>query len=298
VKFQPSLATLRAVETAARLHSYTLAAEELYVTHSAISHQIRQLESQLRTALFTRVGTQMMPTPVCQRLTGRLRRGLDEIDTALCEATGDESGTTTLRLSVMADFANVWLIGRLGDFTEWYPDITLMLSIHSAVEPPNPNVVDIGIWHRRVEADGFRSVALPRDRVIAVCSAEFAARHPDLRIESLPTVPLLRFATRSWKDFFEAAGMDADEPGSGLIFADAGALLSAALAGQGVAMIRRHMADAQLRAGSLIQVGDLDIEAHLDYFMTWRDGHPQESEIEAFRDWLRMQLAPRTDPLC
>src|SRR6201999_4078684 len=143
------------------------------------------------------------------RLTGRLRRGLDEIDTALREAAGDESGITTLRLSVMADFANVWLIGRLGDFTERYPHITLMLDIHSAVKPPNPNTVDIGIWHRRVEADGFRSVALPRDRVIAVCSAEFATRHPDLRIESLPTVPLLRFASRSWEDFFEAAGIDA-----------------------------------------------------------------------------------------
>jgi LysR family transcriptional regulator, glycine cleavage system transcriptional activator len=292
VTLQLSTAALRAVETAARLRSYTLAAQELHVTHSAVSHQIRQVESQLGAALFTRVRTQMVPTPACERLVVRLRRALGEIDAALREAAAlDQTETGPLFLSVMADFANVWLIQRLGDFNRRYPNTTLAISIHTGLEPPNPNSFDIGVWHLRVDTEGFRSLQLPRDRVIAVCSAQFARRYPTLSVNSLPTVPLLRFAGRSWREFFEAAGLDADEPGTGAIFTDAGALLSGALAGQGVAMIRRRMAQAELRTGSLVQVGDVDIEAHLDYFLSWRDEHPREAEIKSFRDWLCAQLA-------
>jgi LysR family glycine cleavage system transcriptional activator len=288
---QLSLAALRAVETAARLRSYTLAARELHVTHSAVSHQIRQVESQLGVALFGRVRTQMVPTPACERLVVRLRRGLGEIDVALREAAAhDESETAPLCVSAMADFANVWLIRRIGEFNRRYPNITLALSIHAGLEPPNPNSFDIGIWHRRVNEKGFQSLQLPRDRVIAVCSAEFARRYPMLSVELLPSVPLLRFAGRSWREFFQAAGLDADEPDTGLIFTDAGALLNGALAGQGVAMIRRRMAEAELRTGSLVQVGEIDIEAHLDYFLTWQDGHPRAADIESFRDWLRAEL--------
>jgi LysR family transcriptional regulator, glycine cleavage system transcriptional activator len=288
---QLSLAALRAVEAAARQRSYTLAARELHITHSAVSHQVRQVESHLGTTLFTRVRTQMVPTPACEQLVVRLRRALDEIDAALRQtAAHDKTETVPLYLSVMADFANVWLIRRIGDFTQRYPNKALALSIHTGLEPPNPNSFDIGVWHRRVDTDGFRSMRLPRDRVIAVCSAEFARRYPTLSLKSLPAVPLLRFAGRSWGEFFQAAGVEADEPVSGLIFTDAGALLSGALAGQGVAMIRRQMAEAELRTGSLVQVGDVEIEAHLDYFISWRVGHPREPDIESFRDWLCAQL--------
>jgi LysR family glycine cleavage system transcriptional activator len=291
VALQRNLAALRAVEAAARLRSYTLAAQELYVTHSAVSHQIRQVEAQLGTALFVRVRTQMVPTPVCERLVVRLRRGLTEIEAALSEAAAhDNTETAPLYLSVMGDFANVWLIPRLGEFSARHPDITLALSIHTGLEPPNPHSYDIGVWHRRVDEDGFVSVQLPRDHVIAVCSAEFAERYPTLSLESLPTVPLLRFARRSWREFFQAAGLDVDEPATGLIFTDADTLLTGALAGRGVAMIRKQMAEPGLRAGSLVQVGDVEIAAHLDYFLTWREWHPREADIESFRDWLFAQF--------
>jgi len=296
VTLQLGLAALRAVETAARLRSYTLAAQEMHVTHSAVSHQIRQVESQLGTTLFTRVRTQMVPTPACEQLVVRLRTALGEIDAALRQAAAqDKSEVGPLYLSAMADFANVWLIRRIGDFNRRYPNITLAISIHTGMEPPNPNSFDIGVWHRRVDTDGFRSMRLPRDRVIAVCSVEFARRYPTLSLDSLPSVPLLHFAGRSWREFFQAAGLEADEPGTGLIFTDAGALLNGTLAGQGVAMIRRQMAEAELRTGSLVQVGEVDIEAHLDYFLSWRDGHPREPDIKSFRDWLHAQLVPPID---
>jgi LysR family transcriptional regulator, glycine cleavage system transcriptional activator len=122
VTLQLSLAALRAVEAAARLRSYTLAAQELHITHSAVSHQVRQVESQLGTTLFTRVRTQMVPTPACEQLVGRLRSALGEIDAALRQtAAHDKTETAPLYLSVMADFANVWLVRRIGDY---YPAVS------------------------------------------------------------------------------------------------------------------------------------------------------------------------------
>ncbi|MFK0290667.1 LysR substrate-binding domain-containing protein [Streptomyces sp. NPDC090442] len=288
----PGLAALRSLEAAARLRSYTLAARELHLTHSAVSHQLRQLEAQLGVPLFTRSGTQMLPTPACARLADRLRRSLGDLVDALTEAAGTGvAAPAPLELSVMADFATVWLIPRLDDLARAHPEIELSLRLHTGLAPPDPRSVDLGIWHRRIEAHDHRSVRLLEDRVIAVCSPELYARHPGLSIETLPRAPLLRFAPRSWQEFFAAAGLDADEPARGVRYADAEALLRAALAGQGVAMVRRQMADAYLGRGELVRIGDVEIPADLDYFLSWREDHPRAAAIEAFHHWLRTQLA-------
>ncbi|WP_186122407.1 LysR family transcriptional regulator [Burkholderia gladioli] len=101
-----NLAALRALETAERCHSFTAAANELCLTHSAISHQIRQVESMLETALFTRTQSRMIPSTACTRLAERVRRGLADIESALQEARqADRPRRLSLKLSVMADFA-------------------------------------------------------------------------------------------------------------------------------------------------------------------------------------------------
>ncbi|MEK2472489.1 LysR substrate-binding domain-containing protein [Streptomyces noursei] len=294
----PNLASLRSLEAAARLRSYTLAARELHVTHSAVSHQIRQLEAQLGVALFARSGTQMLPTPVCARLAARLRRSLGDLVEALGEAMGEAGASSMpLELSVMADFANVWLIPRLADLARAHLQIELSVRLHTGMAPPDPRSVDRGIWHRPVEAHDHRSVRLLEDQVIAVCSPGLTARHPGLTLGTLPQAPLLRFALRSWKEFFAAAGIDAGEPAHGVIYSDAEALLRAALAGQGVAMVRRQMADAYLGRGDLVRIGDVEIRAQLDYFLSWREGHPRASTIHTFHDWLRQQLTAAPEPL-
>jgi len=290
-KLRPNLAALRALEAAARLRSFTLAAEELHLTHSAVSHQIRQLEAALETTLFSRVGTEMIPTPSCLRLTLRLRQALSDMDQALEEARSEGSPSRRqLNLNVMADLANVWLIPRLADFSKAHPDIDLSLSVHHAVTPPDPRSVDVGIWHRRVDQHGFRSDLLLEDQVIAVCSPEFRQRHAPLTLAALPNVPLLHFATRSWLEFFQAAGIPHAEPRSGPSFSEPASLLNAALTGLGVAMVRTHLARAYLQRGALVQIGDVQIRAHLNYYFVWREDNPSEPAIRSLYQWLREQL--------
>ncbi|CAG9232476.1 LysR family transcriptional regulator [Paraburkholderia tropica] len=287
----PPLQALRALEAAARRRSFSRAAEELHLTHSAVSHHLRGLEAELGVELFRRAGGQMIPTAAGAQLAERVRRSLDDLRDALDATRPGVSGVTRLELSVMSDFASVWLIPRLGDFYDRYPDVDLSMRMHADVTPPDPYPFDIGIWHRRVDEPGFQIRKLLDDQVVAVCSPALLARYPDFRIADLPHMPLLRFSRRSWRDFFEAAGVAGAEPERGPIFDDAGLLLQATVAGQGAATARLQLARDFIERGELVQLGQVRIPASLDYYFTWREGHPREAAIQQFYRWVKSQLA-------
>lgn len=285
------MTALRALESASRRRSFTLAAEELFVTHSAISHQIKQLEGLLNKQLFVRSGTEMLPTAICLQLAFRVRRGLSEIDTALAEAVEDHPGIPhVLTVSVMADFANVWLLPRLQEFSQLHPDIQLSIKVHNELEPPDFHALDVGIWHRRVEQSGFQSSRLPADWVIAVCTPDFIKRYGVDGVADLGRVPLLRFASRSWNEYFHAAGIETDVPKHGAMLSDAASLLNAALAGQGVAMLRERLVGAFLDRAELVRVGDVRIPSNMDYYICWQEGSPQDVAIHRFSNWLQESI--------
>ncbi|CAB3794364.1 Glycine cleavage system transcriptional activator [Paraburkholderia caffeinitolerans] len=286
----PPLQALRALEAAARRRSFSRAAEELHLTHSAVSHHLRALEAELGVELFRRVGSRMIPTAAGAQLADRVRRSLEELREALDATRPGVSGVTRLELSVMSDFASVWLIPRLGDFYDRHPHVDLSLRMHADVVPPDPYPFDIGIWHRRVDEPGFQFRKLLDDQVVAVCSPALLARYPAFRIEDLATMPLLRFSRRSWRDFFEAAGVAGDEPERGPVFDDAGLLLQATVAGQGAATARLQLARGFIDRGELVQLGQVRIPASLDYYFTWREGHPREAAIQQFYRWVKAQL--------
>lgn len=287
----PPLQALRALEAAARRRSFSRAAEELHLTHSAISHHLRALETELGVELFRRAGSRMIPTAAGAQLAERVRRSLNELREALDATRPGVSGVTRLELSVMSDFASVWLIPRLGDFYDRHPMVDLSLRMHADVTPPDPYPFDIGIWHRRVDEPGFQIRKLLDDQVVAVCSPALLARYPGFRIEDLPAMPLLRFSRRTWRDFFEAAGVSGAEPVRGPVFDDAGLLLQATVAGQGVSTARLQLARGFIDRGELVQLGQVRIPASLDYYFTWREGHPREAAIQQFYRWVKSQLA-------
>lgn len=287
----PPLQALRALEAAARRRSFSRAAEELHLTHSAVSHHLRALETELGVELFRRAGSRMIPTAAGAQLAERVRRSLDDLRDALDATRPGLSGVTRLELSVMSDFASVWLIPRLGDFYDRHPMVDLSLRMHADVTPPDPYPFDIGIWHRRVDEPGFQIRKLLDDQVVAVCSPALLARYPGFRIEDLASMPLLRFSRRSWRDFFEAAGVAGEEPERGPVFDDAGLLLQATVAGQGAATARLQLARGFIERGELVQLGQVRIPASLDYYFTWREGHPREAAIQQFYRWVKAQLA-------
>lgn len=288
----PPLQALRALEAATRHRSFTRAADELNLTHSAISHHMRSLETSIGTPLFRRVGARMIPTSTGAHLAERVRRGLSELDQAFGEAReGMASGVVRLEVSVMSDLAGNWLIRRLESFSSHHPQIDLMLRIHADIAPPDPYSVDVGIWHQRVEEPGFVSRKLVDDHVIAVCSPSLLDRIPNFRVEDTPKLPMLRFAHRSWRDWLVAAGLPPQEPTRGPIFDNAGLLLQAAIAGQGVATARRLLVRDAMETGELVMIGTVCVPASLEYYVNWREHHPREAAILAFYEWIKAQVA-------
>lgn len=282
-----NLSALRALETAERCRSFTLAANELSLTHSAISHQIRQVETLLNLSLFTRKQAQMIPTPTCTRLAERVRKGLADIEFALLEAThAEQQQRLVLKLSVMADFATVWLIPALDLFYDEHPNLDLSIAVRHTLEVPDGHESDIGIWHKSIERNGFQSRKLFDDSVIAVCTPEFRDRQIALKGWDLDQGPLLRFSGRSWQEFFHAAGITDANPKYGPMFDDAASLLHAALAGQGIAMLRERLIRAYLRDGKLVQVGSTRIPSNLAYYFCWREDNPKQAAILQFAAWL------------
>ncbi|PQV54801.1 LysR substrate-binding domain-containing protein [Paraburkholderia sp. BL21I4N1] len=282
-----NLSALRALETAERCRSFTAAAHELSLTHSAISHQIRQIESMLDIVLFTRTQSRMIPTSTCTRLAERVRESLTEIECALLEAgKANRQQRLVLKVSVMADFATVWLIPELEAFYSQYPHLDLSIAVRNTLDIPEGYESDIGIWHKSVDRNGFQSRKLLEDQVIAVCTPAFLEKHGPLTVADLVHVPLMRFTGRSWQEFFHAANLAAGDPEHGPIFDDAASLLHAALAGQGVAMLRERLTGSYLQQGKLVQVGSTRIPSNLAYYLCWREGHPKQEAILQFVGWL------------
>lgn len=303
----PPLQALRALEAATRHRSFSRAAEELALTHSAISHHIRALEDNLGTKLFRRTGLTMTPTSAGARLAEQVRSALDQIETALREASdardvSDVSGVrgppvVRLQVSVMADLANAWLIRRLPRLHAQAPELDLHLRLHAEISPPDPYSVDVGIWHQRVDLPGFECHNLIEDYVIAVASPSLLAQYPGFTVADLPKLPMLRFALRPWRDWLLLAGLPPVEPERGPIFQDAGLMLQSAVAGLGVATARAQLAHDYLASGQLVQIGTTRIPSSLHYWVTWREGNPREKAIQRFHAWLCEEVAQATLPM-
>nr|WKF59596.1 Glycine cleavage system transcriptional activator [Paraburkholderia busanensis] len=282
-----NIAALRALETAERCRSFTLAANELNLTHSAVSHQIRQIEALLDIPLFERAQTQMIPSAACTRLAERVRKNLADLEFALLEAkSSKQQPRLVLKISVMADFANVWLIPRLETFSAVKPHLDLSITIRNTLDVPERYETDVGIWHRPVNRDGFQSRKLLDDSVVAVCTPAFFDRHAPLDTDNLAHVPLLRFAGRSWQEFFDIVGISASAPNHGPMFSDAASLLQAALAGQGVAMLRERLIHSYLRDGTLVRISSARLPSTLPYHVCWRQDNPRREAILQFAEWL------------
>ncbi|WP_354686809.1 LysR substrate-binding domain-containing protein [Cupriavidus necator] len=293
----PPLQALRALEAATRHRSFSRAAQELALTHSAISHHIRGLETSLGTKLFQRTGSQMTPTSAGARLAEQVRGALDSLESALREA-GNSAGPPVVRLqvSVMADLANAWLIRRLPSLHAQVPSLDLHLRLHAEITPPDPYSVDVGIWHQRIDLPGFECHNLIEDHVIAVASPALLARYPGFTLADVPRMPMLRFALRPWRDWLEAAGLPGDEPERGPIFQDAGLMLQSAVAGLGVATARAQLAHDYLASGDLVQIGPTRIPSSLHYWVIWREGNPREQAIQQFHAWLQQLVRQETLP--
>lgn len=285
----PSIQTLRAFEAAARHGSYSSAAEELGLTHGAISHRIRELEERMDMPLFRRSGRIMVPTREAITLLAQVRQAL----TLLQHAFPDRRPRAGARLvvSVHPSLATRWLIPRLHRFSELYPDAHVEIRSTADLADFLDHGVDIAVRYGAGAWPGAADERLADEHMFPVCAPEYRDRHRITKPADLARCVLLRHSWQPWTPWLRAAGLKLAEPTHGLTVSDSAMLLEAAANGQGVALARSRFALDDLARGRLVRPFDVQLEDAYGYYVAWRAGTTPSATADAFRIWLKRELA-------
>lgn len=288
----PSLTALRTFECAARHAHFGRAAAELCVTDSAVSHQIRQLEEQLGTALFVREGRQVSPTPAARRLLQRLQQAFELILDA-CDELRDPGSQAVLRIAVTAELAQKWLVSRLADFTARYPQITLHLH-EQPLEACLPSQdIDLAITYGTgpEDASAYFVRPLPTLQFFPVCSPSLfnqgALKHP----RDLARHALLHDDQdgKTWTAWLTTHAGDI-QPARHLYLGHAGLALEAAAQGQGVAMGDNLTATEDLANGRLVRPFSASVAALGQYALVCERIRLDKPAVVQFVEWFTDQL--------
>lgn len=291
----PNLAALRAFEAAARHQNFSRAAEELHLTHGAISHQVRALEDELGVLLFVRRGKRITIAPDGERFAALLRKSLTDIANA---AEAIKAGVRQKQLTVTAlpSFAARWLSPRLGRFIEQHPDLEVMLQSSSHLTDFTREAVDVGIRFGRGQYSGLVAEKLMDDYYYPVASPSFNAGKLPRSPGKIARSTLLRCDLEPWAPWFRAAGLDLPEPTGGLVFQDSSMLVRAAVEGHGIALARHVIACNDLDSGDLTRLSNVVVQSPQSYYMVCTPGALQKPQVQAFRTWLFDEVAKQRQP--
>jgi LysR family transcriptional regulator, glycine cleavage system transcriptional activator len=288
----PPLETLRVFEVACRHGSYSEAARELHVTHSAVSQRIRQLEEDLGLTLFERQGNRMVPTSSGLRLQAGVKSAFSELGAALSsiETRRTDAEITVSLLPVMAAR---WLVPRLPRFKARFPRINLHVKTGQSLANFKSDGVDIAIRFGTGDWKGLRATKLLDEECFPVCSPSLNEGRLPKDPASMLSQPLLIDRNLSWRAWFRSAGLKLDREIEGTSFTDTNALMEAAITGQGIALGRLSFTRSDILAGKLVRLSEHSLRVSYCHYAV----HPISSEsnpaLVAFRDWL-IEEARRT----
>lgn len=285
----PSLQTLRALEAAARLGSYTRAAEELGLTHGAISHRLRSLEQRLGHVLFTREGNGMRPTSEALRLLAPVREALALLAEAFPQSA---TGQQVLRVSLLPSVASRWLIPRVAQFRATNPDIDLRLDARLELAHLGAGGADCAIRHGTGDWPGLDAIKLGEEILFPVCSPEYRQRMAIEEPADVLRACLLLHDRQPWRPWLDAAGLADAEPPAGAIFSDTNLMLDAAIAGEGIALARARIVANDLSGARLVRLFDVEVKDRQSYyFVTPRGLEPRRQRaVKSFAHWVQKQF--------
>jgi DNA-binding transcriptional LysR family regulator len=284
----PPVHALSAFEAAARHGSFAVAAEELCITPSALSHRIRLLEEFVGERLFLRDGRTVS-------LSEFGRRYLDVVRTALRTLSEfplphrRASAQPRIKLTVTPTFARCLLVPRLAEFTALHPEIVLDLFLSVPLYDLSLSESDVEVRFGGGKYPDIVTEKLFEEPTFAVASPRYLEQIGGLQAPSdLRNAILLRSALEPWQPWFEVAGLDWPEPSSGLRLDDLGLLLEAVRHGYGVGLTRKHFAQDLIADGEIVQLFEdvqLTMPPHA-YYMVYEQHVRERPEVDAFVEWM------------
>ncbi|MDE4146071.1 MULTISPECIES: LysR substrate-binding domain-containing protein [Phaeobacter] len=291
-RFLPSIPSLLALEAVDRLGSASAAAEDLSLTQSAVSRQLKQLEEQMGVDLIARDQMRMQLTPAGAGFAQEARGILTRLAQASVKLRANPDGGS-LNLSILPSFGLHWLAPRLKDFVAGHPGITVNLQTHNLPFSFEGSTTQAAIHYGTRDWPGVEYLPLMPKHVLPVC-APGLMHAPAATPEELLSFPLLHLETHpdSWEQWFALHEVPAEKL-RGMLFDQSSAMTQAAVHGLGVALLPTFIAEAEIAQGRLqLAVPGAPVTLG-SYFLVWPQDRAADYPLLKFRDWLVGQIGPQ-----
>ena len=290
----PPLNAVRAFEAAARRGNFNQAAEELSVTPSAISHQVRSLEDFFGTKLFRRSGRSVELTTKSRDFLRSVTQALDQINAAGQRMMRRPEGNL-LNIFASPTFATGWLVPRISEFQVDHPELEIRMITGTGPADFLNSDIDLSIDYSPGDfPDGLSSLHLMTEHCVPVCSADYMRAHGPLTTPAdIRNCTLLHVLPRlgQWRNWLNVAGVDGVDAERGPKFQTTPLSLEAARSGVGMAISNLEFVEDQLRQGFLVAPFQVEVPSHSGYYLVYPDEHADEPKIEVFRQWLLTKMA-------
>ncbi|MGB0468005.1 MAG: LysR substrate-binding domain-containing protein [Pontibacterium sp.] len=288
----PSLQALKAFEATARLLSFQQAGKELNVTHSAISHQIKKLEENLGKPLFERLGRSIALTHVGAQYASEIRQALHDIEKSTYRIFGDPD-KGELSVQVYMGIASRWLVPRIGDFREQYPDIHIELCSSYFNWEFESDIADVGIVYYEKTEPGLFYQPLFKGTLMPVCSPALIEGKGPLTLEALLEMPFLNIAESplnlpAWR---EGVGLTENQINVVSEHDNHQLTLEAAIAGQGVAIVQSFFASGDIANNKLVMPMDLQVPEIGEWYLVQPSRSLADPKVNHFASWLYHQIS-------
>jgi len=295
----PALDLLVGFESAARHLSFTKAGEELFLTQSAVSRQIKELEDQLGLPLFQRRHRALALTEAGHQFYAAAAQALSTMRAAT-DRLRAQTGRKALSVTTTNSFAALWLIPRLAGFTREHPGVDVRISADTKVQDLERDGLDLALRHGPASLAGPNAVRLFGEKVFPVCSPKLLKKKPlnkpaDLRHHVLLQYddPDVRHPWLHWKTWLEVEGIADLKPAGTLSFSGYEQIIPAALAGHGVALGRSPLLKDLMRSGELVAPFKSSADPARAYFAVVSRNAAGRPEVAAFLEWLKAEAAKR-----
>ena len=291
-KSKVSLRGLRTFCVAARYESFRTASEELFITSSAVSHQIKSLEEELGQQLFERGSRELKLTDVGRSLYEEVSPLINELDAI---AAGYRSGvaSSSVRVSVQPFFGSEFFVPRLSEFTAEHPEIDIQVGTSDESTEKHPSDADLSIRLFRSPPSGMPSHLLFPLRMVPAASPDFKKNMVVKKKKIVSDFPIIVHEThpKAWSQWADAAGIELPENSKVIRLDSTIAVLRAAQRGIGAALVPVPMGNLWLKEGSVVRLFNKEFVADVSYYLVCKDDRAADKSVLLLRDWILENFA-------
>ncbi|MFT6288395.1 MAG: LysR family glycine cleavage system transcriptional activator [Halieaceae bacterium] len=294
MKREKSRVSLRGIRTfciVAQHNSFILAAEDLFLTPSAISHQIKGLEDELDVKLFDRGSRGVSLTEAGDSLFSEAAPLIAKLD-KVASTFQARFGQRPLRVTLQPFFATELLVPRLASFVDEHPDIAINIDTEDQSSEKHPAQADISIRLFRKPPENLLANQLFPLRLVPACSPSLREKLCWDEGQSLENLPLIIHSKRAnaWRDWARKAGVELGEHSGAIRMETMISVARAAEQGLGVALVPLPLSESWFQSGSLVRLSDHELDTADCYFMVVREKDAVRAEVQSFRAWILQEF--------